>query len=102
MSFTLCTFQFCNYLPGAEKAGCFTFFVILMSDGCNLPLPHGAVQCVQHAVCAAAWKLDPPFGEVDGVIFIGRRFFEKNYEGKRYRKHIKLRSLDRPFRLNHT
>ena len=34
--------QFCNYLDGEERAGCFTLFVFLVSRDCCVALPHDA------------------------------------------------------------
>ena len=40
---TLCSFKFCNHLDGEVKAGCFSWFVFLVScDGC-VALSGGAI-----------------------------------------------------------
>ena len=38
-------FQFCNYIAGDERTGCFTLAVFLMFcySQCSVALPHGAV-----------------------------------------------------------
>ena len=40
---TLCPFSFCNHLGGKERAGCFAWFVFLVSRDCCVALPRGAM-----------------------------------------------------------
>ena len=40
---TLCTFWFCGRLVGEERAGCFAWFVFLVSRCCCVALTHGAM-----------------------------------------------------------
>ena len=40
---TLCPFYFCNHLDGEERAGCFAWFVLLVSRDCCVALPHGVM-----------------------------------------------------------
>ena len=40
---TLLPFWFCNYLDGEEGAGCFAWFVLLLSCYCCVALPRGAM-----------------------------------------------------------
>ena len=43
LNVTLCPFWFCEHLDGEEGAGCFAWFVFLVSsDGC-VALPRGAM-----------------------------------------------------------
>ena len=38
-----CTLLFCNHLDGEEKAGCFAWFVFLVSRDCSVALPCGTL-----------------------------------------------------------
>ena len=40
---TLCPFWFCNHLDGEERAGCFAYFVFLVSRDCCVALPRDAI-----------------------------------------------------------
>ena len=43
VTLSLCLFQFCNHLDGEERAGCFAWFIFLVSlDDC-VALPSGAM-----------------------------------------------------------
>ena len=49
MNVNLCKFKFFNHLDAKERAGCFTWFVFLVSRDCCAALPCGAI-CLS-AVC---------------------------------------------------
>ena len=49
LNITLCPFWFCKHLDGEERAGCFPWFVFLVSRDCCVALPRGAMDL--SAVC---------------------------------------------------
>ena len=38
----LCHFTFCNHLDEEKRAGCFAFFIFVLSCDCCVALPHDA------------------------------------------------------------
>ena len=43
LCFVARSFWFCNHLDGEERAGCFAWFVFLVSRDCCVALPRGAM-----------------------------------------------------------
>ena len=42
--------SFCNHLDGEERDACFAWFVFLVSRGCCVALPRGAMVCLQFVI----------------------------------------------------
>ena len=46
----LCPFKYCNHLDEEERAGCFAWFVFLVSRGGWAALPRGAMGCLRFVI----------------------------------------------------